>query len=379
MILFLGIVAVAASIPRFGSRENEQLAKSDSDYYLDMAEYFSGGQERPDPRYVDPGNPRSHHYIRVFFPFLAGHLGHELLGDDYRTAFSLLNVLAAWLIALLLYQLVATRRPDFDHPWVPGLLFLVSFPQMNWGYHVLTDTMGYATTLAATLAAVHLVDIHQADPPASFRTKALWLGLVVILQSLAFLTRQTAWITVVAVAFVLVFRGTWRVSPRFALGLMAALILAKVPHSLYVHWYHLEGLGIPLRPATILDPWYVVDTLVKSGFAFHLAWIPALLVLMRKGFHRVPDVVLGWSLGALFYMGAGYLLNSHEMIGYPLRLTFALFPLVLLLVATFFERFDRSRLALPAFCVAYAAIGLLGVHLDPARGGIRVFDLLSAI
>jgi hypothetical protein len=48
-------------------------------------------------------------------------------------------------------------------------------------------------------------------------------------------------------------------------------------------------------------------------------------------------------------------------------------------MAGFFERLDRSRLALGAFCVAYAAISLLGVYLDPARGQIRVLDLLNAI
>jgi hypothetical protein len=380
IVLFLGIVAMAASIPRFGERENDPLARSDSDYYLDMAEYFSGEQEQPDPLYADPGHPRSHHYIRPLLPFLAGQLGHELLAGDHRTGFGLLNVLAAWAIALLLYQLVATRRPDFDHPWVPGLLFLVSFPQMNWGYNILTDTLGYATTLAATLAAVHLVDLHgRARSSVSLRTWLLWLGLVVILQSLAFLTRQTAWITVVAVAFVLLSRGTLRARPLFAFGLLGALVLAKLPHSLYVDWIGVEGLSLPFRPAVVFDPWYAADALVKSGVAFHIGWLPALLVLMRKRFDGVPDVVLGWSVGALLYMGAGYLHNSHEMIGYPLRLTFALFPLVLLLVAGFFERLDRSRLALGAFCVAYAAISLLGVYLDPARGQIRVLDLLNAI
>ncbi|MGH7542530.1 MAG: hypothetical protein ACREK7_01200 [Gemmatimonadota bacterium] len=378
MVLLLGIVAAAASIPRFGERENERLARSDSDYYLDMAEVFSGEQERPDPRYADPVRPASHHYIRPLFPFLAGQVGHGLLGGDHRTAFSLLNVLAAWAIALLLYHLVATRRPDFDQPWVPGLLFLISFPQLNWGYNILTDTMGYATTLAATLAAVHLVDLHGARPSIPLRTRLSWLGLVVVLQVLAFLTRQTAWITVVAVAFVLLSRRTWRTNPVFAFGLLGALVLAKLPHSLYVGWAGLEGLSIPVRPAMMLDPWYIADMLVKSGVAFHIAWIPALIILGRNGFQRVPDVVLGWSVGALLYMGAGYLHNSNDMIGYPLRLTFALFPLVLPLAAAFFETRDRPRLALGAFAIAYAAISLLGVHLDPGRGQIRVFDLLHA-
>lgn len=379
-VVILGIVAALASIPRFGERENERLARSDSDYYLDMAEVFSGEQEQPDPQYVDPGRAGSHHYIRPLLPAVAGQVGHRLLGGDHRTAFSLLNILAAWVIALLLTHLVATRQPGIDHPWVPGLLFLVSFPQLDWGYNLLTDTLGYATTFAATLAAVHFLDLRaEARPSVPLGRQLLWLGLVIILQVLAFLTRQTAWITIVAVAFVLLLRGTWRTNPVFTFVLLGALVLAKLPHSLYVHWIGLGGLTIPVRPAAIFNPWYVADMLVKSGVAFHIAWIPALIVLRRNGLQGVPDVILGWSVGALLYMGAGYLHNSHEGIGYPLRLTFALFPLVLFLVPPFFEGRRRPRLALGSFSIAYAAIGLVGVHLDPGRGQIRVFDLLHAL
>lgn len=390
-LLAFALVALAASVPRFGQRENEARELSDSDYYLDMAEFFSGVQDRPDPLFADPSNTRSHHYTRPLLPFLAGSLG-RLLGHDYRTAFSLLNVIAAWLVAVLLTWLVATWWPGFGHPWAPGFLFLVSFPQMNWGYHILTDTFGYATTLAATLAAVHLMDIHErVDSPVARRDQVLWLGLAVLLQGLAFLTRQTAWITVIAVVVVLQLRGISRRNPFFSVGLVAALVLAVVPYLLYVRWIGIQDLKIPIRPDRIFDPRYIADALIKSGVAFHLAWIPALLVVARREFGRIPDVVLGWGAGALLYIGAGYLLNSYEgppVIpggypggGYPLRLTFALFPLVLPLAVRFFDVRSRDRppRALWAFGIAYAAIGLVGVFLDPSRGRLRVFDLLKAI
>jgi len=100
LILFT-VVAVLSSILRFGQRENDNLSTlSDSDCYIDMAMVFSGEKEAFNPDWIR-GLP--HHYNRPFFPFVAGLIGHYLLGDDFKSAFSVINIIAAIVIAYILH------------------------------------------------------------------------------------------------------------------------------------------------------------------------------------------------------------------------------------------------------------------------------------
>src|SRR5688572_1871976 len=96
-IVALLVLATACSLFRFGQRENETQPLSDSDVYLDMARVFAGEEARFDPALRDPAYEASHHYTRPALPFAAGLLGRYLLGERYRAAFSVVNILAAWI------------------------------------------------------------------------------------------------------------------------------------------------------------------------------------------------------------------------------------------------------------------------------------------
>src|SRR5690606_23837804 len=79
------------------------------------------------------------------------------------------------------------------------------FPQVNWGYHVLTDTLGLATAFLSALAAAALIEWGSS---ARARPGAFALGLVglLVLQALAYLARETGWMVPVVVAWLLAAR-----------------------------------------------------------------------------------------------------------------------------------------------------------------------------
>src|SRR5690606_27073536 len=111
-----------------------------------------------DPAWSDPGYFGAHHYGRPALPFLAGWAARLVPGLSVEAGFSVLAILAAWAVAGALHWLIARAAPELQHPWLPSALFLAAFPQMNWGYHILTDTLGLATAFLAALAGAALLE-----------------------------------------------------------------------------------------------------------------------------------------------------------------------------------------------------------------------------
>jgi hypothetical protein len=376
MVLALLLLAAASSLFRFGQRENEALPESDSDVYLDMARVFAGEEARFDPALRHPAFEPSHHYTRPALPFLAGLLGRYVLGGRYRTAFSIVNVVAAWAAALLLLSWLPALNAGLRHSWVAPVLFLTGFPQLNWGYHILTDTMGHATALGSSVLTVRLID--DADQPGARPSATVWIALFVI-QSIGLLARQTAWMVPVLAVALLARRGLWRRRPVFAVLLLLTLAAAALPLAAYLRHYELTGYGLPYDFAGDLDPRYVLDFVVKTGTAFHVAWLAAAVGLATFGWRRVPDALRAWGLAALLYIGAGYIANSIDSGGYSLRVSYVLFPLVFYLALAGLGRWGHGRhgsVLATIFCALYAVIGVVGVALDPARGGVRAIDLV---
>ena len=375
LAVLLLIVACIAAIPRFGQRENETNPTSDSDYYLDMAEVFAGARTEFNPEYVAGA---AHHYNRPALPFLAGNLG-RLIGDKYRAAFSLLDILGALLIAWILY-VMALRKPfELKFAWAIPILFLTAFPQMDWGYHILTDTFGYATALAATVYAVGVLESRQTTAPPSTAWFALQLSLLFGLQSIAFLTCETAWFTVVVVSFLVVIKKAYRSRQTIftTTAVIAVILIAKLPHAFYTSYFDLHGVPIKFDPSQVFNPWYIGDFLVKTGVAFNIAWIPALILAMRRQIPKTPVIFIGWAVAGILYMGAGYLHNDPEAVGYPLRLSFALFPVVYFWCASWMERVWRPRTWMVVAAVSGAyLLNLAGLLLDPANGAVHLSDLI---
>jgi len=377
--LFLGLSALC-SLPRFGQRENEHVPRlSDSDLYLEMARVFTGDANQFSAGWLAE---RPHHYNRPLFSFLAGYLGKYVLGGNLRAAFSLINILAATTIALLLMRCIQEHRPTWQMAWLPSVLFLTAFPQLNWGYHILTDTLGLATAFATTAYAAWLVErVGAAGRPA---IKTVHLLLLWFASSLSFLTRETGWMAPVATGWLLFARRSHLAPHRLAaLLILGLLLLGKLPHSLYARCY--EVTGVPLRSSfgSLFDIRYIFDFLVKSGVCFHLAWVLAAVGFFRRrrDSNPLPPMLVGWMIGGLLYLSAGYFVNNIASIGYPMRMTFVLFPLVYYHAAEFFERMppQRRRASALAFCAVHAAIGLLGVWLDPGHAAITAGGLLKSL
>jgi len=381
-LLALGLLAIASAYPRFGQRENVGSELSDSDYYLDMVAVFSGEAPAFDPVYAAPGHPGSKHYARPLLSVLATQL-RRVTGMDTRAAFSAIAIAGAWVVAVGMYLLLATARPDMHLVWLPSALFLTGFPQVNWGYHILSDTMGYATAFLAALSAWGILRWYRAATPrlSSLRVLGSLAGLFV-LQAVAFLTRETGWFTPVILVGLVAMGRRWRSDLPIAVPMMLVLLLAKLPHVWYVGAHGLEPLQIPFAPALWVDPLYALDFLIKSFVAFHVAWVLFFLGLKRFGLAPVPDFALAWGLAGLLYIAAGYTHNSLEGIGYPLRLTYALFPVVYILSAQVLaSRFVRPTWRISAavlLVLANAAAAFTGVALDPGRS-VAVAPLASAV
>ena len=364
-------------MPRFGQRENEGSLLSDSDYYLDMASVFAGDKPAFDQTWSDTGHFGAHHYSRPLLPFLAAMVVRAAPGIPLPRAFSLVNVFAAWVLASALYGLLARIAPDLRYPWLPSALFLTGFPQMNWGYHLLTDTIGYATSFVAALAAWAILGWDRRQGPWGSGRMLAFAGLFV-LQSLAFLARETAWMVPVVVALMV------RCSPRerrgFGVAVLATVLLAYLPRVFYVKLAGVTSIAISLAPDVWLDPGYVLDFAVKSAVAFNLAWLLAGWGTRSGGVRAVPDLIAAWGVAALVYMAAGYAHNSLAQIGYPLRLTYALFPLVFFLAARGLEakaRGARALLAALALVALNGAVAVTGTLLDRGESGITVPRLIQ--
>ncbi len=379
-ICFL-LVAGICALPRFGQRENEYApGLSDSDLYLEMARVFTGDQAEFTPAYV-AGQP--HHYNRPLVPWLAGHLGKGLLRGHLRAAFSLLDILAAAGIAMLLKRAIERHIPSWRFTWLPSVLFLTGFPQLNWGYHILTDTAGLATALLAGLYAVWLI---QKDKGGLLFGCHL-LG-VFICSAAAFLTRETGWLAVITALWVVglaVRRASW--GGRLRMGLVLFVMLAgKLPHSVYEYAH---ALGTPtLHPATLFEwnPNYWLDVAVKGGVCFHIVW---LLVAWRMGrwvrerrWVPSPHWMVGWTFACGLYMAAAYSHNDVSVVGYPMRIVYSLFPLVYFRVEELFESGAihwRPHLLAVLLCVAQLGVGLAGVYVDPGTPKITAPGLMERL
>ena len=379
-LLFLLIGAVC-SLPRFGERENEhQPTTSDSDYYLDMAHVFIGSSDNFNQDWVQAA---PHHYNRPLFPFLAGNLAHSVLRDNFRAAFGVVNILAAALLASLLLYVIWEQRPEWKLAWMPSVLFLTGFPQLNWGYHLLTDTLGLATAFASSCYAAYLVratgDTKQGQSIVHFAQ----LTLLFIVSTLAFLSRETAWLAVITTSWLIVTRHThWQQHWARYTSILLMLVLGVIPHSAYAHAWGTSGVSLRSSISTLLDFRYMLDFAVKTGVCFNLAWIPALMSLGRFRREPIPPFIVGWTIGGILYMGAGYFHNSQEGIGYPLRLSYVLFLPVFIATAGFFEHFVPAarRWALATgFCALQFGTSLLGVFLDPGKSHYRTTDVFNAL
>jgi hypothetical protein len=249
---------------------------------------------------------------------------------------------------------------------------------MNWGYHILTDTLGVTTAFAASCYAAWLMRGLDEGPGW---TKSRWgthLLLLWIVSSLAFLARETGWIAVVCTSTLLLARRSHG-GPVLLLGslIVIAVALGKLPHALYAERFGTMGLPILPSIATAFDYRYMLDFSVKTAVSFNLAWVLAALAL--KGRPRLPEVVLGWTVGAVLYMGAAYMVNSFDLVGYPLRMSYSLFPLVLVLAARGLGSLAARGRLVVGYCLVQFSINLIGVFLDPGQGRIRVTDLLERL
>lgn len=364
---FFVVLATLCALPRFGERENEYApGVSDSDLYLEMAWVFSGQQDGFTTALVEW---QPHHYNRPLLPWLAGYAAQFALNGHWRAAFSLLNILGAAAVALMLKRAIETHQPHWRYTWLPPILFCCGFPQLNWGYHILTDTAGYATALGTTLYAVSLI-----QRPRKGHAHALHLLALTGLSMLAFLTRETGWLAVITAGFVTacVWHNRGRGAGLRGTIVVVALLIGTIPHHCYEQLHDLSPPGFFWRNLVTWNPPYWLDTLVKTGVSFHLVWLLAGWRLLRccqaRTWPNPPAWMIGWTLGGLAYMGAAFLHNDINYAGFPLRTVYVLFPLLYYWVEEMFETGVvrwRPHLAAALFAIAYYAVSLTGVYLDP--------------
>lgn len=380
---FIGFLLVAGicSLPRFGQRENEYAPSvSDSDFYLEMARVFTGDQEEFTPAYVAW---QPHHFNRPLAPWLAGHLGKNLFRGHLRAAFSLLDILAAALIAMLLKLAIEMQIPAWRFTWLPSVLFLTGFPQLNWGYHILTDTAGLATALLVVFYTVWLIQKNKGGLLFGCHLAGLFICSVA-----AFLTRETGWLAVITALWVvgLAVRQVPQ-EGRFRMGLILLVILAgKLPHSVYEYAHTLRTPALHLSAFFEWNPKYWLDVAVKGGICFHIIWLlvawrMGLWIRKRRGVPP-PRWMVGWTFSCGLYMAAAYSANDVTVVGYPMRIVYSMFPLLYFWVEELFEsgaiRWRPHLLAL-LLCVAQLGVGLVGVYLDPGTPKITVPDLMERI
>lgn len=360
--LFL-LLAILVSLFRFGERENENFPLSDSDAYLDMAMTFAQEKESFDSYLVQE---KIWHYNRPGFPFAAAVVHHFFPTISYRSAFSLINVLSAWGMSVLLFFIVRQKNL-LETFWLPSCLLLVSFPQLNWGFHILTDTSGLFLAFVCGYLVTEIVFDRQYAGAGSF-------VLLYVLAVAGFFLRETTMIALVMSVVYTVyafFSGDrrWRRAGICTLVILAA----RIPIMVYAHYFGFHGPHITLYPDHA-NPLYWLDFLLKSGVAFHLGWLAALVGFSKNRDGVLIPFMLAWCAGALLYMAAGFLHNSLQL-GYPTRMTFSLFPIVLVFATRGLEWLTRPKwrnAAMVAFFVAYSGISIAGFLFDPGEPGVTV-------
>lgn len=377
-LVFL-ILAGVCSIPRFGQLENQNTWGGDSIYYLDMARVFAGDAPHFKEEY-HPERGGAPFYNRPLTSFVAGCLGRYLLGGRMGAAFSIVNILAAAFIAVLLMRHIRHMRPDWNLYWLPSVLFLSGFPQLDWGYHILTDTTGLATAFGASYYAFWLMQKSEETPGWSWLRWGVHLLTLFALSALAFLARETCWLVVVAAACMAWTRRACRGQVLALCGLiLVVVVLGKFPHSLYAHHYHVHGMGFSFSLGRLFAPRFVVDAFIKTLVSFNLAWFLAGLACLKTPRWGFSLFVRSWSVAAVLYMGAGYVLMSLLPGGYTPRVPYLLFPFLFILTAEAFDHCVPAQRRVPVLilylCVQFA-INLTGVMLDSGTPRVTIFTLL---
>ncbi len=373
-VVFLA-VAIVSSWPRFGQKENEESPAPpvDSEIFLDMARVFNGNAVAFNPELVKFA---PHHYNRPLVSYLAGFLGKYALGGNLRAAFSVVNILGATAAGMAFMLLIRGLQPGWRWYWLPSVLFLTAFPQMDWGYHILSDGLGMSTAVLLAVGGAGLIGRMEREKLNGVRWILATIGLG-LMSSLAFLARETAWLGVITIGWMIWRR---RSAPRILLGKFAVVfllvLLGKVPHSIYSHHFHLAGVPFENTLSNLANWRYILDFLVKTGVCFNLAWLIVLAARFQGLGRSMPDFFQGWTLAAFLYMGAGYLVNNFNACSYPLRLSFALFPWIFFCVAEFFENAALANRwkAVIGYVILQCAINFFGVFLDGGQGKITVLD-----
>jgi len=391
LILFT-LVAFFSSLLRFGNRENNLAVLSDSDYYLDMAQVFAGQKEEFNHQFLESA---AHHYNRPLLPFCAGLLGHYVMNDNYSAAFSILNILSAIFIAYLFFVIVIVLYPKINYSWFPSLLFLTAFPQMDFGYHILTETIGLAFAFGTCYLLYNLIcqiEKRVFENRQSYFYYKDWrvylnIFLLFIIQGLSYFTRETAFFLFIFLIYITVKRKLyhWKFLPLVVI-LFSVFIVAKIPHLIYSQINNTNMPKLPFDLLALINPVYILDTVIKLGLAFNISWliiVPAIYYLKKGKLTNVHEFIVGWTLAALCYIAAGYLHNTLLNIGYPLRMLFSLFPLFYLVVIEYFEKkYNHPKLGymLALFFILHVGISVLGVLLDSGTVAVHtIFDFYNVL
>jgi len=384
LILFT-LTAILSSLLRFGERENNLSTLSDSDYYLDMARVFAGQQYKFNPDFLASA---AHHYNRPLLPFLAGKLGRTVLNNNYAAAFSIINILSAILIAFLFFVIIVSFYPEIKFAWYPSLLFLTAFPQMDFGYHILTETIGLAFAIGTCLFLYILLKrIEERVAVKSgylfYKDKEYLTGVLVLfaIQSLSWLARETAFFAVIFFIYIALRRKLYRTKYLYpTLIIFLVLVVSKIPHWMYSQLYHTHVPLMVIKLKVLTDPSYILDFIFKLGLTFNISWIIIVLsyiFLSKIRLLRIHDFIVGWTVAALGYIAAGFVHNSIQS-GFPLRMFFSLFPLIYIVVIHFLEYWispRRLNYALVIFFIFHIAIGITGVLIDSGYNTIHtIFD-----
>jgi hypothetical protein len=136
----------------------------------------------------------------------------------------------------------------------------------------------------------------------------------------------------------------------------------------------------------LIDPRYILDSVLKLGIIFNICWIIILLEVIfwkKKFISHFHEFIKGWSLAALGYIAAGYLANSISGIGYPARMFFSLFPLLFISVNEYFDRrfmLKKRAYFTSLFLILHVSIGIIGVFLDSGADTVHtIYDFLSRL
>jgi hypothetical protein len=339
-----------------------------------MAMVFSGDKEDFNPDLLR-GLP--HHYNRPFFPYLAGLIGHYFLDSDFRSAFSVINIIAAIVIAYILLIFIMKYYPEIRHPWIPSVLFLTAFSQMDFGYHILTETIGLAFAFSTCFFLYEFILRNEVNDNngnnSGFQITDFYPGLILllVLQMLSFLTRETAWFVFIFFFYIVLKRKLYKSGNlRMVISVLFVLLLAKVPQSLYSMLFETHIPVFKLDFSALFKPYYILDSVVKLVLAFNIWWlpvIPALAYLVNKKINGIHEFIIGWTLAATGYIGAGYLHNSLMPNGYPLRMFFSIFPIIYIIVVQYIEKrfeYPKHLNILISFMIIHIMISIAGVLSD---------------